>query len=249
MIVSCPDCQTHYQIDGASLEPSGRRVRCQNCEVVWFQEPVAETPQKAPQNDPVAPAEDVAEPDNGDDEQRALDDKPPQVDIETEAARLMAISQKARQKQQDKKTRTKTALGGWMLLAACVSAFIASGVFWRKPIVKLFPAAAELYAAVWLPVNVRGIEFKNITLAKKFENGVPVLTIRGELANITDENIIVPRLRFGLRNRTNQELYHWTMKINLKTLPPAGRAKFVTRLASPPGEAQHVQVRFARTDG
>jgi len=263
MIVTCPDCQTRYQINGASLKPPGRRVRCQNCEVVWFQEPEKDKVQPTPEeisptiseDTPPPTPDDVSEqapegvPDVAAEEQSVESDTSPQIDVETEAARLIAISKNARQQRRHKKTQVKTALGGWMMLAACVCAFIISGAIWRKPIVKLFPAAADLYAAVYLPVNIRGIEFKNITSDRKFENGIPVLTIRGELANITDEKITVPDLRFGLQNASNQELYHWTMKIKLKTLPPAGQTKFVTRLASPPGEAQNVQVRFVQTDG
>jgi hypothetical protein len=222
---------------------------------VWFQEPETKKVQPEPEDttpptpDEVSQQVSESEPEAVAEDQSVPEDTAPQIDVETEAARLIAISQNARQKRRHKKMQVKTALGGWMMLAACVSAFIISGVLWRKPIVKLFPAAADLYASVYLPVNIRGIEFKNITSDRKFENGIPVLTIRGELTNITDDIITVPRLRFGLQNGSNQELYHWTMKIKLKTLPPAGQTKFVTRLASPPGEAQNVHIRFVQTDG
>ena len=119
MIVTCPDCETRYQIKSASLKPPGRRVRCQNCDVVWFQKPEEDklkpTPQSASMTDP------EGERDVSDAAPSEPADKSPQIDIETEAARLMAISKDARQQRIKNKKQVTIALSGWSVLAACVS--------------------------------------------------------------------------------------------------------------------------------
>jgi predicted Zn finger-like uncharacterized protein len=41
MLIVCPSCATSYDVEAASLEPNGRRVRCVRCRTIWN----AETPQ------------------------------------------------------------------------------------------------------------------------------------------------------------------------------------------------------------
>jgi predicted Zn finger-like uncharacterized protein len=44
MILTCPSCSTRYLADPASLQPSGRMVRCANCGHSWFQKPPEDMP-------------------------------------------------------------------------------------------------------------------------------------------------------------------------------------------------------------
>ena len=155
MIITCPDCETRYQIKSGSLKAPGQRVRCQNCESMWFQEPEEDRLQPTPEERAEIASQDENGAGKDDLEDNAKDaatepgDKSPPIDIETEAARLIAISQDARQKRRRKKTQIAGALTGWVMMAACVCVFVASGIIWRKPIVKMFPVAADLYAAVY----------------------------------------------------------------------------------------------------
>lgn len=44
MILTCPSCSTRYLADPASLQPSGRMVRCATCGHSWFQKPPDDMP-------------------------------------------------------------------------------------------------------------------------------------------------------------------------------------------------------------
>src|SRR5947199_375874 len=35
--VFCPNCGRDYHVGSDSLGPSGRRVRCQSCQAIWFE--------------------------------------------------------------------------------------------------------------------------------------------------------------------------------------------------------------------
>jgi len=39
MLIVCPSCATSYDVELASLQPSGRRVRCVRCRQIWHAEP------------------------------------------------------------------------------------------------------------------------------------------------------------------------------------------------------------------
>lgn len=224
MIITCPDCATCYQIKAESLGPKGRRVRCKSCEAVWFQV-----------------VQDAARPPGG-----GPDVSPAGFDVESEAARLMTAAQDANTNRQAQRRKTTDRARGWMVLAACLAAILAPAVYWRQSVVRTLPAAADLYALMQLPVNVRGLTFTNVKYQNRFENGVAVLTIKGEIENITDRPQPIPKVRFALQDATSQEIYNWTQTVSRKPLPPEGRLKFTTKLASPPPVAQHVQIRFVR---
>ena len=36
MLIVCPNCTTSYEVEGASLGPAGRSVRCKRCTHIWF---------------------------------------------------------------------------------------------------------------------------------------------------------------------------------------------------------------------
>jgi predicted Zn finger-like uncharacterized protein len=59
MIITCPGCQTRFQVKPASLGDAGRTVRCSSCGERWFVEPFTEAaphPLMADRNPDDAPA-------------------------------------------------------------------------------------------------------------------------------------------------------------------------------------------------
>lgn len=127
-----------------------------------------------------------------------------------------------------------------LLLAALVAAVIG----WRTDIVRLAPQTARLYAALRLPVNLRGLVFENVRLGYETAEGVPVMVIEGTIANRTKRDAEVPRLRFAVRNADRLETYAWTALPAAPRLGAGETLPFRTRLASPPGDAGDVLVRF-----
>ena len=53
-------------------------------------------------------------------------------------------------------------------------------------------------------------------------------------------------VRVTLSDVDNRELYHWTFKPKVQTLKSGQSVPFLTRLASPPAAARHLEVRFAQ---
>jgi predicted Zn finger-like uncharacterized protein len=115
---------------------------------------------------------------------------------------------------------------------------------WRGDVVRRFPQTASLYAALGLPVNLRGLVFTDVTTDTESQDGVRVLIVEGRIANAANRMVEVPRLRYAVRTASGQELYAWTALPPHKVLAPGQAMEFRTRLAAPPAEGTSVLVRF-----
>jgi predicted Zn finger-like uncharacterized protein len=171
----------------------------------------------------------------------AVEPDHPQLDnIETVAARRAGPAKKSRNLNLK---LIASRLGAPALIAAFAAALVAV-FFFRVEVVRLAPQTASLFAAVGLPVNLRGIEFENVRTVGEVHEGVPVLIVEGTIVNATKRTVEVPRLRFALRTRAGHEVYAWTTVTGRSVLGPGESAAFRTRLASPPAEGRDVIVRF-----
>ncbi|MFX8327797.1 hypothetical protein ABTL71_19235, partial [Acinetobacter baumannii] len=77
--------------------------------------------------------------------------------------------------------------------------------------VDLWPGAADLYEAVGLPVEVlgAGLRLQNVKSQQQADEGVPVLFLEGQVANISDRSRPVPPLRATALGPNKQPLDSW----------------------------------------
>lgn len=135
---------------------------------------------------------------------------------------------------------------GWAVLCLFLAGTLAGGWIYRSEVAAYWPATTKLYAAAGEEINLRGLEFRNVTYERQTEGGLPVLAVKGEVVNVAGKSVALPRLRVGLLDETQKELYHWTFALSEHALPPDEAASFVTRLSSPPPEARDIEIRFAQ---
>ena len=170
----------------------------------------------------------------------AADEQPasqePAEDIETFAARR-ARRERARNQRRSGRPSLATVL--FALLAAN-----AALIGWRTDVVRLMPQTASLFAAIGLPVNLRGLAFADITTTTEAHDGVTMLLVQGMITNISKQPRDVPRIRLAMKNAAGAEVYSWTSLPTRPALAPGDSEPFQTRLASPPPEGNAVEVRF-----
>lgn len=114
----------------------------------------------------------------------------------------------------------------------------------RTTLVRAMPDLAGFYAAVGLGVNLRGLEFRSVRTAQANQDGIPVLVVEGEIANVTSQTMEIPKLRLAVLGKEGRELYAWTSQLPRASLKEGEQIPFKSRLAAPPAEAQQVFVRF-----
>ncbi|MEN6544123.1 DUF3426 domain-containing protein [Parvibaculum sp.] len=271
MIITCPACSARYPVDAAAFAPSGRKVRCAKCGHSWHQAPPTDLPRKgeepaaapAPQPEPepareivsapepVIPFEAPATPIFKKPAPAEAEPSAPEDDIgfaetgESQLGNGGKLRHFVNRAASSRRGRVFSAIG-WVLLIAFVGSTLFGGWHYRKDIAALWPATTKIYSAVDKPMNLRGLEFRGVGYERQTENGLPVLAVKGEVVNISDERRAVPRLRVGLLDGKQHELYHWTFALSEADLAPKQAVPFVTRLSSPPVEVRDLELRFVQ---
>ncbi len=240
MIISCPACSTRYQVDPGGFVPKGRKVRCAKCGDTWHQDPPKDVPKTLGVSDEADEASPKAPPPPASQDEEATP---------TTSAGAQAVTTR-------RMASFRKGLARWRLGQAAGFAGLALFVFgtlylvyaYKDDLVAAWPATAALYALVNEPVHPQGMEFQNVSYEHQYENGLPVLAITGEVVNIGDGRQPVPRVRVGLRDESQTELYAWTFALPEQALDPEETAEFVTRLSSPPLDAHDLEIRFLDED-
>lgn len=149
------------------------------------------------------------------------------------------------------KARRRLAVSGrlaaaWAGLILAVLAFGALAVNQRAAIVRALPGSAWVFAALGMPVNVRGLDFHDVAYSWETDAGRIMLEVHGDIVNVTDREVPVPPVVFALRDQVEKEVYKWEEEVMSEPLAPRGRAAFAIRIPTPPKSIKSVQVRFAR---
>lgn len=165
----------------------------------------------------------------------------PGEDIESLAARREAEQQRGRWRQLIRLRLRMPGLPVVLIGLGCVILVLLAA---RQQIVSQAPQTASFYAAIGLPVNLRGLDFENIQVTRSTQDGVPVLTVEGRIAATAKGIAEVPRLRFAIHDASGREVYAWTMLPSRTLLASGETLPFRSRLASPPVEGQNVSIRF-----
>jgi predicted Zn finger-like uncharacterized protein len=238
MIITCPACETRYNVPDNTVGGRARKVRCAKCSHEWVIDLPSE--EAAPEAEPKAAVEPSETSDAAPDAGAAPD----------EAAvreRPMRIRSDKRRPARDLRPRRAAAdVVGTLVLSTILLGGIAFAVIaWRVAIVRAVPLTAAFYGAIGIPVNALGIEIHQKDWQIAQQNGLPVLTINGTITNTSGRGVAVPPLELTLRDEKQRELYHWKVVLNAKHLSPGETQSFQIVQKSPPLEAHDVEIRFA----
>lgn len=270
MIITCPHCDTRYQINPASFQGRGRRVKCASCGHRWLAEvPGSVDPDGPPPFPEVVPGEPeearsspaTGEPPPGgdrDDEEEDGDDGPARPEPEALApsagpgARVRRSGPTPLDAAPDVRGGGKPAtraggrggLAGWLLVALVVL-LLAAAYLARDEIVGLYPPAQGLYERLGLPVSVAlGLEIANFETGRREENGAVTAVVAGDIRNVTAHDVRVPKLRLALLDERHEELQAGSYDPPQPTLAPSASARFELTVPNPPPATREVVVTF-----
>jgi hypothetical protein len=138
-------------------------------------------------------------------------------------------------------------IGGGMFVALLVAAgYVLHSM--QPQIVQIFPATRGVYSMLGYgsSTSARELDFANIVWGKEIENGVTVLAIRGQIVNVSDREVAVPKLRVTVNDSEKQKLFQWTTTPDQPKIAAKSKIPLLIRLESPPPEAWSLDIRFAK---
>jgi hypothetical protein len=210
------------------ISTDGMAISCASCGHRWIESRAIEIVDISPRNLPTV-IEHGFEPDS-------------------EVKRLVEASKRATEVFASNKRQRLKRLRGWAILAACVLAPLSAAASFPGIVVNIAPITIRAYDAIGYSVNIYGLEVRRIEQQHAIVDGTRVLTIKGEITNISNSSQKLPWLRFGLSDGQKQEVYSWTLDTGARPLRAGETTNFVTRVASPPETAKNVQIRFAHAN-
>ena len=234
MLIVCKTCASSYHIPREILGQNGCRLRCVGCGDTWAVTPGVSASEDAPIEGERAPPPSPRIAGNG-----AANPVAQLSDPATRATRAGEHWNPAPRRRWD---RNGARIG---LTALTIVAGAMAAIACRAPLVRAMPGVARLFAAVGLPVNLRGLALDNVH-TNIFDLGDRrVLVVEGAIVNLRDSATAAPNIRIALRGADKRELYVWTAPAPKSRLGPDEQVAFRTRLAAPPEGVSDVLVKFA----
>ena len=237
MIVSCPECDSKFRIASEALGDTGRKVRCKSCRHTWFQTPDVEMeinpPEVKLEEDEITPdiPEEIVQP--------PLEQNDSDNDDFIEPGKIRPKRPRGFSSE-EKKKKGKGLLVGWVLF------FVLAGglgyAFWneRVLVVTTLPQSMKLYDFLELQVFLpgEGLVIENQKFERGTKDGKKLIVVTGEIVNITDEKVVVPKLIGSLRAKSGEALSRKTISPAVEYLGPKGKTNFLIELISTPDAIQ-----------
>jgi len=125
---------------------------------------------------------------------------------------------------------------------------VATALLFPEQVVSAAPVTLKAYQRLGYDINVYGLDIRRIERQHAIVNGTRVLSVKGEILNISGDTRKLPWLRFALEDDGGKELYSWTLDTAARPLRPGETTTFTTRVQAPPETSTHLKIRFAKAD-
>jgi len=260
MIITCPHCQTRYQVANDTIGAVGRKVQCAHCHEAWQAVPVAEGADDRLFDEDAErelDAEFAAEARRADQPPVPAAPAAPPAPVQEMAAAIRSqIDPVAAQRRERAFFRRQSRMGRQLPLArvrrtvriaslVILALVLAAVVTLRTNIVRQFPELAGVYAAAGLGVNVVGLDFRNVHTLRSLKGGAQLLTVEATIYSVSSRPAAVPSVVVTLLDKTGAALYEWSVSPVAPTLRPGESVDFSTELPQPPEGADSVKLTFA----
>jgi predicted Zn finger-like uncharacterized protein len=236
MLIVCKTCASSYHIPREIFGESGCQLRCVGCGETWTVTSEAVAADSAPLIEGNGFA-----PDPWPEARYDFRRIPVELSGSAAAVRQGPAARSGVLTFLKRKAKDSAAIIAAIGIVGCAMGALAA----RAAIVEAVPGAARIFAAVGLPVNLRGLALDNVRTNILDLDGRKTLVVEGSIVNLRDSPTPAPSMRIALRGADKRELYVWTAPPPKAILAANEHVAFRTRLAAPPDDVRDALVTFA----
>lgn len=171
----------------------------------------------------------------------------PFIDADLEVSRLTRAARNSTEQARAAKLRARRELRAFAALAFAVCLPLAMLFVSPERVVAAVPGMADVYGKLGYEINLRGLVFRDVKPQLMEADGTRVFAVRGLVENVSATERRIPPIRFALFDK-GREIYTWNLPATSRALKPGESTGFLTRVATPPENAQDLEIRFARDD-
>ncbi|MCE9508500.1 MAG: zinc-ribbon domain-containing protein [Alphaproteobacteria bacterium] len=231
MILTCPQCQSQYNLDPGKLG-DGRTVRCVSCSHTWFQ-PSAEREAASKQDDAVFEAilSEVGD---------STAPRTKEADGTTQVLRHISSAP----------VITYNPLGvgarafGWLTFFLWTSLTLLFLFFAQNPVVRHWPSMALLYQTMGFNIEApgEGIRISEIVAEQRLEKEGRVLLVDGKMTNMSEHDIPYPPLHVVLKNMQGVPVKEWELDAGTTVLASGETVPVMLQLPDMPQDGAAIEV-------
>ncbi len=130
----------------------------------------------------------------------------------------------------------------WPFAAAACILLVAGSLAARERVVRSLPRTAGVYQAIGLPVNVRGLEFANVSA--RVEAPVSDIAVSGEIRNVAHRRMPVQRIAYDVLDASGASVASWSEAAPTRMLASRASVAFASQPHAIPSDGRTVLVRF-----
>ena len=221
MILVCPSCQARYLVSADIFTAGARRVRCARCQHAWEEQRPTDLDALA------AMVADIPPP-------------PQQVDPIPEGSALPTFR------------RVSLTVPPWLRHMALVGLaglgviLLMVALLDRTNIAKRWPSTERIYNALWIPIPHAGdeLEISDVKPEVRYEDGVAMLEIEGNIKNPLRHEQNIPPLQATAIGSNGEAVYSWTIEPPAPTLGGKETMSFKSAIKSPKGTVIQIHLNF-----
>jgi hypothetical protein len=134
----------------------------------------------------------------------------------------------------------------WAVFFSVMSGVALALVTLRSDIMAALPGTTSLYRTIGFDVAESGIDFADVSYRWTVAQGKPMIEVKGQVVNITDRRLTVPRVLINVRDSQSQDAVKVTASVPTESLAPRESASFTLEFMSPPKNISQIELEFDR---